>query len=245
MRNLLILLSSILLLTASCVSTRPANNINKAEKRIIKYNTGIQNQIKQFPSLVDKAYKITETIYVPVPSNTLRLNLLLQELEKLNSIQSDYEVKYDSVNLKLDSLKVFLSDSTIDLNDHRHVVFNLLDRIQILNKENKILFDKYTKLASIPQSGTYEDDKFNVFYIFKDGVISLDIKTKYKEIPIDVITDQHIINIKRHFWQDFKFWGFIITLINILYFFNSLIYNFLDSIFTGIIKFVRKLFIKI
>lgn len=243
MKNLIILVLSTLLL-ASCVSTKPASNISRAEKRIIKYNTGIQNQLEQFPSLADKAYRIKEIITVTIPQDSVKLNLLLQDIKKLNEVNSsinNVNVKLDS---KLDSLSLLLDNVVMSESD-KDFVNTLLSRIRKLNAENRLLFKKYQEASLSYQQGTYEDDTYIVEFLFKDGILSLDIFSKEKEIQVETDTQVFDINIKRHFWQDIKFWGFIIILINILYFFNSLIYKFLDSIFTSIIKFVRKLFIKI
>lgn len=235
----------VLVLAASCVSTRPANNINRAEKRIIKYNTGIQNQIKQFPSLVDKAYKTTEIITIHIPADSLKLTLLLQEIKELQSINSEFKATNTLLDTKLDSLDSYVNNVDIDLNDSRQYISTLLQRVRNLNKENQVLFEKYQQLATMVQEGTYEDDIHLVNFTFKDGLLLLDIVTKEKEIQEEVVTENYNVDIRRHFWQDIKFWGFILILINLIYFFNSLIYNFLDSIFTAIIKFVRKLLIKI
>lgn len=239
--NLLILS----LLLVGCISTKPANSVSRAEKRIIKYNTGIQNQIKTFPSLIDKAYVIRETITIEVPGDSLRLNLLLQEIKELNSTVSKYKVNNTYLDTKLDSLNLYLNDSTVDLNIYRNELNRLVIRVRSLNKENQELFEKYQKLATQRQVGVYEDNYYIVDFTFEDGKLLLDIKNKDKIVSTEVDKEVFDISIRRHFWQDLKFWGFFIILLNIIYFFNSLIYNFLDSIFTGIIKLVRKLFIKI
>jgi len=239
--NLLILS----LLLVGCISTKPANSVSRAEKRIIKYNTGIQNQIKTFPSLIDKAYVIRETITIEVPGDSLRLNLLLQEIKELNSTVSKYKVNNTYLDTKLDSLNLYLNDSSVDLNIYRNELNRLVIRVRSLNKENQELFEKYQKLATQRQVGVYEDNYYIVDFTFEDGKLLLDIKNKDKIVSTEVDKEVFDISIRRHFWQDLKFWGFFIILLNIIYFFNSLIYNFLDSIFTGIIKLVRKLFIKI
>lgn len=235
----------LLLLLSACVSTKPANNIKEAERRITKYNTGINNQLEVFPSLANKVYKVTEIITIEVPADSIKINVLLQDLKALNKIVDDYKYKYDSVNYKLTSIETYVGDNTVDLNQHRGEIKSLITRLKILNKENKELFKKYQDLSSLPQSGVFEDESFIVKYRFENGIFLMDVTSKQKEVSTEVDTQHFNIDIRKHFWQDIKFWGFLLILLNIVYFFNDLVYNFLQSIFTAIINFIRRLFIKI
>src|SRR5690606_32817308 len=87
----------ILIGLGSCVSTKPANTISKAENRIIKLNTGIQNQIEKYPSLISKAYIKTEKIPVYIPADSTEFKLKLLQIDSLINLTNKYlqESKYN------------------------------------------------------------------------------------------------------------------------------------------------------
>jgi len=227
----------VILLSTACVSTRPANNINKAERRIVKYNNGIQNQIERFPTLANKAYTIIKEIRVEVPGDSVKLNLLLQNIAYLDSINNAHLSSTEELDSKIDSLSIIFEDSLISLDDQRIVVKNLLSRISKLNRENRILFEKYNKECIVNQDGTYVDDSFIVDYRFIDGILTMNIKSKDKIIDVETEVKKFDIKIRKHFWQDIKFYGFLLILLNVFYFFP----NIISSIFS----FIRKLFLKV
>lgn len=230
-----------ILFSTGCVSTRTAPNLNKAEKRIIQYNTGIQNQIKAYPQLTDKSFKITEIIKVEIPADSLKLHLLLNDFEKLKELNRSIEGSYKETEYKLDSLDNLINNKDFDLNNNRHIVKTLTENLRKLNESHKLLYKQYTENCLVDQDGTYVDEKFIVDYRFVNGILSLDIVSKEKEVEVETIKEQYNIKIRRHFWQDIKFWGFILVLFNIIYFFPDIIKNTVSSL----LGFVRKLFIKI
>lgn len=246
--NIFILLAVILMF--SCVSLQPANTLSKAENKIRKYNTGIQNQIERFPSLVDKAYTytITDTLFLKEESSEFEVSLL-----KIDSLLNEI-TKYDRFIAQRDSTIQSLMDTPlpefpIECQD---IVNELTKRNNILSKEliirskelNKV-FNTYQEELNKRITGQYEDSIFRIDYEFYKGdiLIKPTVKERFELYEKSIVINS--IDIRKHFWQDIKFWGFLILLLNIFYFFNSLIYNILNSIFTGIKKFVMKLFTKI
>ena len=236
--NLIVLIGLLgILLSTSCVSTRPANNINTAERRIIKHNDGINNQIERFPSLVNKARVITKEIQVLVPGDSVKLSLLLQDIAKLDSINKRHQVGSNELDNKIDSLTHIFQDSIVSLYDQRIIVKNLLQRVAKLNRENRILFEKYTQNCIVDQTGTYTDDSFIVDYRFINGVLTMDIRSKDQTLNIETESKKFEISIRRHFWQDFKFYIFLFVLLALAYAFPNILQK--------PIRFIRKLILKI
>jgi hypothetical protein len=245
--NILIL---ILCLFSACVSIKPAKNINKAENRIISFNKGIQNQIERFPSLVDKAYKITvrDTVFIPGYSAEFKQQLI--KIDSLQKITENFNKVISDRNLVIDSLmNVPLQDYPAEC---QYIVDELKLRIKRLREEliyrqgeTDKWFNNYYAVVSLRTEGFYEDEIFHVEYEYYKGdiIIRPSVKPSYKIVEYDKFT--YDISIRKHFWQDFKFWGLMIIILNIFYFFNDLVYNSLKFIFTSIKSFIRKLFIKI
>lgn len=231
----------IMFLSASCVSTRTASTQNKAENRIIKYNKGMQNQIEAYPKLVDKAFTIIEEKEIYIPGDSLKLSLLLNDIKTLDSLNQEYLNSNKDLDQKLDSLLSISGDTAVDLNLSRGVIKNLLLKVSQLNKLNKDLFKKYNEAMLHESIGTYQDSAFVVDYIYKEGILSLDIKVKDKYQLVETSKTQYEVDIRKNFWQDIKFWGFMIVILNLFYFFGDIIKAFLNKI----LIFIRKLFIKV
>jgi hypothetical protein len=207
----------LLVFVSSCISTKPANNEKKAKHKLEKYNKGIKNQIKAYPQLISSAYIIKETITISVPGDSLKMTVLLQELEKLKKINNSYNNSSSTLDLKIDSIFYYVSDS-VNLNNYKLEIKNLATNVKILNNKNKVLFNEYQKLATQEHIGTYEDSLYLVNYEFKNGILFLDIKNKNKNINVEVDKEVYDIQIKKHFYQDYKFW--LIVLIVYFYFFK-------------------------
>lgn len=234
------------LCSTSCVSTRPANNITKAENRIIEYNKGTKNQLDRYPSLISKANKviIRDTIRIPMDSTTFTATLIqLDSLEKITER-----------NIKLLSYRGFIIDSLLNvpLNEFPkecdEIVKELQHRIKLISqnfrtqaKETTDWYVKYMQVVSNETSGFYEDDKFRVDYFYKYGEIQINPKVKDRFIIVDKEEYNYEIDIRKNFWQDLKFYPFLIVLISLFYFFGDLIFGFIKKT----VYLLRKLLIKI
>lgn len=244
------LIGSLIITASSCVSLKPANTYNQAENKIRKFNTGIQNQIERYPTLADIAYKtiIKDTVYIPSQSTEFTADIM--DTDSLIALTEDYNIWLTERQLVIDSL---LNKPLPEYGSNCDIIVNeLRNRISVINKQyqdqkEQSLFyiDKYNSIALSNTKGTYEDSLFIVDYNYSNGDILIQPSIKDSFVIRDKTEIGYDIDIRRHFWQDIKFWGFLIILLNIFYFFNDLVYKFLSSIFTAIKTFIRKIFIKI
>lgn len=239
-----------LILITSCVSLKPANTLNKAENRIIKYNTGIKNQIDKYPQLVDKAYKIIVKDTVRVGIDSSKFKSILFDLEYLRNINSEYETIINNSNVTIDSLlKLPIKDYPKEC---EQLVSDFNKRIARLGEEfslqQKLTIDwrnKYEEVLNDSVIGKYEDDKFIINYIYSSGEIELDVLTKDKYIIVDKEEYTYDISIRKEFWQDFKFYIFLSSILVIIYFFGKELQSILNSILNAVLTIIRKLLIKI
>ncbi len=230
----------------SCVSTKPARTINKAENRIIKLNEGIQNQIERYPSLVNKAYIKTERIPVYIPADSSQFKLQLLQIDSLTNLTDKYlrDSKYNE----------YLVDSLLNLplQDYpaecQFIVNDLQNRISLLGTQYKKQQEltnqwqsNYLRIINTPITGIYEDSVFHIRYSYQNGEIDLYPKVKERYQVVDVETVKYDINIKKHFWQDFKFYIFLIFLITLFYLFGDFIFGLIKK---GL-SLLRKLIFKI
>lgn len=246
--NLLILF--LIFIMSSCVSLKPARSYEKAEVKVRKFNTGIQNQIERFPSLSDIAYKtvIKDTVFIPSKSTDLTVDLI--NTDSLISLNKQYKEWLQDRQYIIDSI---LNKPLPSYTPNCDIIVNeLRNRISIINrqyqdqKEQSLFYlDKYNSIVTNPTKGIYEDSLFIVKYEYINGSINIQPTVKENYVIRDKTLIGYDIDIRRHFWQDVKFWGFLILILNIFYFFNDLVYKFLNSIFTAITKLIRKIFIKI
>jgi hypothetical protein len=233
------------MLSFSCISTKPANSIDKAEKKIALYNEGIKNQIERYPTLIDGVYTETkyETLYLE--SDSVKLNILYQNISFLDSINKEYKERYNDQSQYIDSLE------NIDYNKYdttgvlKKTINGLTLKIRTLIQENNILFQKYNEEISKKIVGEYSDSTFVVNYLFEKGLLHLNVQTKpeYKVVPVSYTTNKIKSTVK--FWQDFRFYGFLILLFNLIFFFGAELQAILKKVISTIITFIRKLIFKI
>ena len=234
------------LCSTSCVSTKTANSIKKAENRIIKYNKGTKNQIDRFPSLASKANKviIRDTVRVPMDSTSFKTTLI-----QLDSLQKIIEE-----NIKLLSYRGLVIDSLLNtpLNEFpeecEEVVKELKHRIKLISENFKTQsretvewFYKYMQVVSNETSGYYEDDKFRVDYFYRYGEIQISPKVKDRFIIVDKEEYNYEIYIRKNFWQDLKFYPFLIVLTSLFYFFGDIIFGFIKKTVSLLRKFLLKI----
>lgn len=243
------LIISILILLSSCVSIKPANTFSKAENRIIQLNKGIQNQIERYPSLVDKAYTtvIIDSIYIKEESAEFTAKLL--EVDSLLNVITEYNGWISGRDELIDSLmNIPLNEFPKECQDIVNTLTNrnktLLKELQIRNKELTKVFTQYQEELTKRITGTYEDDVFLVNYDYYKGEITINptVKPKWELFEKSIVTND--ISIRKNFWQDIKFYIFLTALLLAFYKFNNLFYNIIDSIFTGIKHFIKKIFTK-
>lgn len=242
----MIILLLVGLCSTSCVSTKPANSIKKAENRIIKYNIGTKNQLERYPSLIKKANKIIVKDTVKIPMDSVSFTATLIQLDSLE--------KLTEKNIKLLSYRGFIIDSLLNvpLNEFPkecdEIVKELQFRLRLVSqnfktqtKESTEWFNKYMKVVSTENTGFYEDDKFKVDYFYKYGDIQISPKVKDKFIIIDKEEYTYEVDIRKNFWQDLKFYPFLLILISLFYFFGDIIFGFIKKT----LPLLRKLLIKI
>jgi hypothetical protein len=246
----ILLLGSLIALGTSCVSLKTARTLPKAENKIIKYHTGIQNQIEVYPQLVDKAFTRIVKVPVFVKGDSAQFDTNIINVDSLVDLTNEYKAWIEAKQEIIDSLlNVPIVSYPVECDE---VVQQLSFKLKTVNKlyqeqkEQTLYFlDRYNNLVFKRVEDTYEDELFLVSVIYQDGKLTITPRVKDRWIITDVEKQTYVIDIRKHFWQDIKFWGFLILLVNLFYFFNRLFYNILDSIFTAIKTFIRKVFIKI
>lgn len=221
---------------SSCVSLKPAKNIDKAENKIIKYNEGIKNQIKRFPSLIKNAYTYIEKDTILIKADTIEVHIPLQEIDSIEAIQREYELAFQNLE---NSLKSSTSYSSKQSEVNKRLTKKYLSQLDSLFS----LYKRATKLNN--KVGKFENDKFLVDYVISNGDIKLDIKTKDKYQIVDKTVTTNQIDIRKRFYQDIWFWWFCLGLIVLLYFIGETLSKALKEGINGIIKFIRKLILKI
>lgn len=234
------LLILFLVLTA-CVSTRPAKNIDKAENKIIKFNKGIKNQVDKYPELVDKAFRVVIKDTIVVEGDSVSFDVELISKSKLDSLNKTYKELLNTSNKKIDSL---INLPLIPYEDNcQEVVNQLLSRIAVLKEgldyqknETTKWFENYQNIVLNTIDGTYKDEKFTVHYSYYNGNITIKPTTNDKYIVVDKEEYNYNVKIKKNFWQDIKFYPFIIILVAIFYFFGNQIFAFIKNIVSLIIK---------
>lgn len=240
----------LILIITSCVSLKPAKTFDKAENKVIKLNKGIQNQIERYPSLINKSYTytVTDTLYIPESStefkaSLLKIDSLLNEIDKYDSFITDRDRFIDSLmNTPLSEFPKECQEIVNEFNTRNNI---LTKELTLRNKELTKVFNKYQEELTKRISGTYEDDIFKVDYEFYNGdiLIKPTVKDRWELYEKSIVTNS--ISIRKHFYQDIKFWIFLIGLLSVFYYFNNLVYNLIDSIFTAIKYFIKRLFTKL
>lgn len=237
-----IIISLILILFTACVSIKPANNINKAENKIIKFNDGIKNQIDKYPSLANKAWKVIvkDTVYIPIDSSNFTLQLI--KVDSLLSVSQNYLKKINKRQIFIDSLiNVPLKDYPKECEYIVEDLSKRINKLYILSKqyqEESIKWhSNYISAITTTIVGAYSDDKFIVDYFYYNGQIDIKVKTQDRYIVVDKEEHFYDVNIRKHFWQDTKFYVFLLMLLSLFYFFPTIIGNVINII----IKFFRKI----
>lgn len=241
MRYLFILL----IVFTSCVSLKPGKDIEKAEDRIIKYNKGINNQLERFPKLADKAFTSTKYDTIKLPADTVTLGVELFDVETLDSLEREYyfsQLKLEAASSNLEELKSKYSSNS--------VLASKLQSTQLLLNNYKIKSDSVFNLykqASRNSNfvGNYEDNKFKVDYTVSNGKINLRINTKSNYKVVKVSETKNEINIKEHFYEDYKFYILLLGLLVLIYFIGDILKDILNRIVETILRLIRKLIFKI
>jgi len=248
--NLLMML--LLMFSVSCVSLKPAKTFDKAEKKVIQFNKGIQNQIDRYPDLVDKAFTITiyDTLYIS--RDSAKIKLLLQNIDFLDSVNTKYKKNELETLALLDSLSLVqlntdTGNTELDSvsNIYNKQIQYLSAKITNLVKENGELKSLFDEEVFTDLSGVYKDSVFTVNYLFKDGYINLDVSTNERYEVVEKQINKFDIKPKIHFWQDIKFYGMLLILLNALYFFGAEIQLALKALLRAIGKFIRKILVKV
>lgn len=245
-RILFIMIIILLLGLNSCYTKRAARNINKAENKVIYFNEGIKNQIDAFPSLVDKAFTITKKDTVFIPGDSAKFNLQLIQIDSLKNITERYSRDLKTSNELIDSLM------NVPLGEYpkecQFIVDELQSRISRLGSELKTqqsLASKwqldYLNIINKAITGVYEDSVFVIPYTYSAGNIELSPRVKDKFIIRDVTSEQFNVKVRKNFWQDIKFYPFLLGLIALFYFFGDFIFGLLKK---GV-SLLRKLIFKI
>lgn len=240
------LLVIILLFFSSCgsiVSVKTAKNINKAENRIIKYNRGIQNQIERFPELIDNAYIIKQIDSILVKEDSIQLELLLNNQKNADSLKIKIIELQDSISKSVKELETIEVKDTIS---RRKLDLFIYKYKQYENKYNQ-LFNLYNNSIELNnQIGVIQDNNFIIDYKITDGKLIASIRNKEKYIPYEKTITKNNINIRKDFWKDKKFWFFfLIPLLVIIFFIGDKIKEIMQGFIKNIVKFVRKLIIKV
>ena len=243
---ILIMCLLIAICSSSCISTKPARSLNKAENKIIKYHEGIQNQIDKFPNLAEKAFtRIVKEEYI-IPPDSAYIKRLLFNLDSINK-NTEGLVKLLGKNYdEIDSLLSVLPDSIPEncdpvvqqLQANNRIV---LQKLRYQQNETTKWFNNYYELLSGSIKGTYIDSSFVVEYEYLNGDIIIRPKTNPKKIIVDKEEYDYNIDIRKNFWQDFKFYPFLIVLTSIFYFFGTQIFGFIKIV----VSLIRKLIFKI
>jgi len=231
-----IVLIILLLFITSCVSLKTAKNINKAENKIILFDKGINNQIEKYPELVTDAFTMIVYDTIQIASDSLQVNLILQDTKSLDSINNELIDNTSKSFNKVDSIvNIVIKDNPVTKLQ--------LTKIKKIVKEYKIksdtLFQKYTELSYLENiEGIYENYKFIIPYTIKNGVLQMNVKTKEGFIVIEKSITTNKINIRKNFWQDKKFWFlFVVPIIALVYLLGSKIQGLMQFI----VKLIRKL----
>ena len=230
---------------SSCVSLKPAKDINKAENKIKKFNKGLQNQVDRFPSLASLAYTFTVYDTVKVPGDTINFKLPLQD----SSIIADLEASYLTSSKQIDSI-ILLNENL----DHSKLNTKQLRNNFLLNNrllknykaKSDSLFILYRSAVALNNRfGTKETDKFLIDYKLVNGILDIKVKTKDKFVVVEKEIKNYDIKIKGKFYQDWRFWVLISIIIALIYFIGDKITDIVQSLINSIIGFIKKLILKI
>jgi hypothetical protein len=237
MKKLILLL--LIPFIVSCVGLKPARKIEKAENKIIKYNTGINNQIERFPALVTDAFT-TVVLDSTLVSDSIVVETALQDTEELLVIERDMDRVALGFEEARDVLKTIYVDNPVDKARLKKAVYMM----ESYKSQSDSLFQKYIQAAKLNnQFGVYETDKYTAKWKLNNGKLTQDIKIKDKYVVYEKSRTTNTIDIRKDFWQDKKFYFlFLIPLLAILFFLGGAIQQGLQSIVSTIFKFIRKMF---
>lgn len=244
MKNKWLLIFSLsLLFFTSCVSLRPGKNIDKAEDRIIKYQTGITNQLERFPTLADTANTIVVLDSVKVGGDTTELNLDLvteAQADSLSAIEESFDMLSRDFYAVDDSFEKLLEEKSFNEVKLRATQKMVRD----YKAQADSLFGKYVEASKLNnQFGKIEDGPFVTDWKLVDGKLTTRTRTKEEYEVYEKSRTTLDIDIRKEFWQDKKFWLiFLPILLVLLFFFGKFIQEGLQSVVATILKLIRKVF---
>jgi len=241
-----ILMLMMIVIASSCVSTRPASTLKRAENRVIKLNEGLDNQVSRYPELISKVRRRVVLQEVPLPIDSLRLNLLLQDIVFLRSLNSQMMETTVRMNMTIDSLmnmpiQDYPEECEFIVADLRSRINRLGSSLKVMNADRDRLQQLYTEASLIRQDGTYTDDRFIVDYLYEEGQLQFNVRTREGFIVVEKEIHEYDIDIRKHFWQDWKFYIFFITMVGIFYMFGDILFRVIGKLISSI----RKLFVGI
>ena len=206
MKNTLIIILSIFLL-ASCVNQRVPNKEKRAKKKLAKHLSGMQKILNVYPNLSDTLTTIVQDTIVI----------------KTHTVDTVFETSIDTIEIEtlLDEY-VSVQDSIYQIRSNS---LRLSDRnkreINRLRKREKSLRDRLIKASTPDTTFTFEDSIITTKITIVDGTYSLSYIVKQKRIPFTATVTNNIdmdCDTYKPFWEQWKFWLFILMLILIAYF---------------------------
>lgn len=243
MKNLLYILLAISF--TSCIATKSARNINKAENRIIKYNEGINNQIREYPSLIDNAFTHIDKELIPIPiiKDTFNIEIVTESEDKeKDKLIEEYITASSIMETNLEDLDKIV----IDNKQLKNKINGLTNTIRSQKSTLDALFIKYREVSKYnTKSGTIEKDNFLVKYRYINGKLQLDIQTKDRDIEVSKTVTTNNIKIRKNFWQDKWFYVFLVAMLVALYFMGTTIIRGLKEAVDSLIRLIKRLIFKI
>lgn len=235
----------LLLVNIGCVSLKPAKNIDKAETRIKKYNKGIQNQIKSYPSLIDDAYTYIKYDTIKIPEDSMITTINILDKKKLDSIEREYYFN----QIELDVASKNIIDLQQEYESNHKLVKSLNNTRKILDAYKvrvDTLFKEYVEATrKLNQLGIIDKEDFIVRYKIINGVLTLKVKTKEKNIIAESEVTTNNISIRDRFWQDWWFWGLVIAALTLLYLVGEKVTSLWRTLVDNIISFIKRLIFKL
>jgi hypothetical protein len=173
-------------------------------------------------------YNRIESIIAKRPHLASEIGLIKKEIITLEGktdtieIYREYDSRFDStveefvaLRMRMESLRLELGEATSASSLRRPSPKELQDRINILkSKENELL--------EVIRRGAYKD----TVYTYSDSLLFIrvelsaskaNIKYQIKDRNVEVTTEIKNLNldasIRKNFWQDWKFWVFVLILI--------------------------------
>jgi len=233
MKYIIIIITAIVF--QGCAVKKAANDIEGAKKHIKNANATIMNQIERYPSLVDNAFTSIKTDTIYIPGDSIILNNELQNFDSLNQIQQDYYSLEDTYEVALSMLQNFKTKDK-DL-------FKTKKLLNIYKLKTDSIFNKYVSQSKlINQIGVQEKNAFKLHYKIVNGKLTTKaiLKPNWKLINTTETTNK--IKIKDSFWQDEKFYLFLLGLLALIYFLGDLLKEILHKVVDTMINLFKKIF---